>query len=55
MDIRPITTDDDYRQTLRDTERLMGAEPDTPEGDRLNALVTVVEVWESQQGADKLA
>jgi HTH-type transcriptional regulator/antitoxin HigA len=46
MNVRPIKTDQDYRQTLKDIESLMSAEADTPEGDRLDVLVTLVEAYE---------
>lgn len=46
MEIVPITTDRDYRRTLKEIEGLMTAERDTPEGDRLDVLVTLVEAWE---------
>jgi HTH-type transcriptional regulator/antitoxin HigA len=46
MDITPIKTDADYRATLREIETLMTAEPGTPEDERLDLLVTLVEAWE---------
>lgn len=46
MEIRPIRTEADYRATLKDIESLMAAEPNTPEGDRLDVLVTLVEAYE---------
>ena len=48
MNIEPIKTDGDYRRTLAEIEGLMTAERDTPEGDRLDVLVTLVEAWEAQ-------
>lgn len=48
MEIAPIKTDHDYRQALDAIEGLMGAERDTPEGDRLDVLVTLVEAWEAK-------
>lgn len=48
MDIRPIKTKTDYRATLREIETLMAASPGTPEGDRLDVLVTLVEAYERQ-------
>lgn len=48
MDIRPIKTKADYRATLREIETLMSALPGTPEGDRLDVLVTLVEAYERQ-------
>jgi HTH-type transcriptional regulator / antitoxin HigA len=48
MDIKPIKTDADYRATLREIESLMTAEPGTPEDERLDVLVTLVEAWERE-------
>jgi HTH-type transcriptional regulator/antitoxin HigA len=46
MDIKPIRTEADYQATLKEIEGLMMAAPDTPEGERLDVLVTLVEAWE---------
>lgn len=46
MDIKPIRTDADYRMALREIESLMMAKPDTPEGEKLDVLVTLVEAYE---------
>lgn len=46
MNIRPIKTEEDYRATLREIESLMTAELNTPEGERLDVLVTLVEAYE---------
>ena len=46
MNVKPIKTDKDYRETLKEIEALMLAEADTPEGDRLEVLVTLVEAYE---------
>ena len=48
MDIRPIHTDDDYQQALADIDALFDALPNTPEGDQLDILTTLVEVYESR-------
>lgn len=48
MEIKPIKTDADYRAVLKDIESLMAAQPDTPEGERLDVLVTLVEAYESK-------
>lgn len=48
MDIKPIKGAGDYRATLREIERLMGAPPGSPEGERLDVLVTLVEAYERQ-------
>ena len=49
MDIKPIKTDADYRATLKEIESLMTAKPDTPEGEKLDVLVTLVEAYESKR------
>jgi HTH-type transcriptional regulator / antitoxin HigA len=46
MDIAPIKNQRDYRRALKDIEGLMTAKRNTPEGDRLDVLVTLVEAWE---------
>jgi HTH-type transcriptional regulator/antitoxin HigA len=46
MNIMPIKTDAEYQRTLRDTEVLMSAPADTPEGDKLDVLTTLVEAYE---------
>ena len=48
MEVVPIKTDRDYRCTLKEIEGLMTAERDTPEGDRLDVLVTLIEAWEAR-------
>lgn len=59
MDIRPIKTETDYEEALQAIERLMHAELDTPEGDRLDILVTLVEAYEAKHypmaGPDPIA
>jgi HTH-type transcriptional regulator / antitoxin HigA len=46
MDIRPIRTKANYRAALKEIERLMHAERDTREGERLDILATLVESYE---------
>lgn len=46
MEITPIKTESDYQAALREIEGLMDARPDTPEGDRLNIMTTLVETYE---------
>ena len=46
MEIKPIRTEEDYRATLQEIESLMAAETGTPEGERLDVLVTLVEAYE---------
>ncbi len=48
MKIKPIKTTKDYREALHEIETLMNAKPDTPEGDRLDVLATLVEAYESK-------
>ena len=48
MNISPIKTQRDYRHALREIEGLMTAKRNTPEGDRLDVLVTLVEAWERE-------
>ncbi len=48
MDIKPIRTKADYRAALKAIESLMGAKARTPEGDRLDVLVTLIEGYERQ-------
>ena len=50
MDIKPIKTEVDYDAALKEIERLMESEvePDTPAGDRLEVLVTLVEAYEAK-------
>lgn len=48
MDIKPIKSEADYRATLREIEGLMGSKADTPEGDRLDVLVTLVQAYEAR-------
>ena len=48
MDIKPIKTDADYRAALIAIENLMAAEPDTPQGARLDVMVTLIEAYEAK-------
>jgi HTH-type transcriptional regulator/antitoxin HigA len=48
MDIIPIKTHRDHRRALKEIESLMAAKRNTPNGDRLDVLVTLVEAWERQ-------
>jgi HTH-type transcriptional regulator/antitoxin HigA len=48
MDITPIKTQRDYRRALKEVEGLMTAKRNTPEGDRLDVLVTLIEAWEAK-------
>ena len=46
MNIKPIKTAADYRAALREVESLMTAAPNTPEGEKLDVLVTLIEAYE---------
>ena len=46
MDIKPIKTERDYNAANKRIEALWGAKKDTTEGDELDLLVTLVEVYE---------
>lgn len=48
MDIKPIRTKSDHKAALRQIEGLMQAKRNTPEGDRLEVLVTLVEAYERE-------
>ncbi len=48
MDIKPIRTRKDHQAALKAIEGLMGAKRNTPEGDRLDVLVTLVQAYESK-------
>ncbi len=48
MDIKPIRTKADYRAALKAVDSLMGAKARSPEGDRLDVLVTLIEGYERQ-------
>lgn len=48
MKIKPIKTEEDYQQALEEIRKLFNAEIDTPEGDKLDILVTLVEAYERE-------
>lgn len=47
MIARPIKTEADYASALAAIDRLMGAEPGTPEASELEVLVLLVETYEA--------
>lgn len=49
MEIRPIRTEADYDAALAEVDGLMDAEVDTPKGDRLDVLATLVEAYEARR------
>lgn len=46
MEIGPIKTEQDYNSAIKRIEELWGAKKDSPTGDELNLLVTLVESYE---------
>ena len=48
MDIKPIKTEVDYESALEEIDRLFDSEPGTPDGDKLEVLVTLVEAYEAK-------
>lgn len=46
--LRPIRNEEDYETALEEIEVLWDAEPDTPEADRLDILVMLVEAYEAE-------
>ena len=47
MEIEPIKSKRDHRRALKEIEGLMDAKRNTPQGDRLDVLVALVEAWET--------
>ena len=50
MDIHPIRSEDDYRAVMREISAFFDnePEPDTPEGDRFDILLTLAESFEAK-------
>ena len=46
MEIKPVKTRSAYRAALKEIESLMNARGNTPDGERLDILVTLVEAYE---------
>ena len=47
-DVKPIRTEKDYEAALARVDELMGAAPGSLEGDELDVLVDLVELYESK-------
>ena len=47
MEIKPIKSASDHRRALKEIEGIFDAVPGTPDGDRLEVLATLVEVYEA--------
>ena len=50
MDIRPIRNEQDYKAALKEAARLFEnpPEPNTPEGDQFEVMLTLIESYESK-------
>ena len=48
MEITPIKTERDHKAALKEIDGLMTAKKNTPEGDRLDVLVTLVMAYEAK-------
>lgn len=48
MEIKPIRTEMDYQAALKEIESLLDSQLGSPEGDRLDILVTLVEAYEAR-------
>ena len=49
MTIKPVKTERDYQNALREIEKLWDGKPNTAAGDRLDVLVTLVEAYEQKR------
>ena len=47
-ELRPIRSKADYEAALEEVEQLWGAKCGTPEGDRVDVLATLIEVFEAK-------
>jgi len=47
-DIKPINSEADYESVLAQVAELMDATPNSPDGDRLDVLVTLIEAYEEK-------
>ena len=48
MNVQPVKNEESYELALARVDALMNAEPDTPEGDELDILVTLIEAYEEK-------
>lgn len=49
MNVRPIRTEKEHRAALREIEVLWGAAEGTPEGDKLDVLLALVDIYEERR------
>jgi len=47
VEIRPIRSEADHERALLEVEKLWGAEPGSPKGDRLDVLATLIDAYEN--------
>jgi HTH-type transcriptional regulator/antitoxin HigA len=50
-ELKPIRTDADHAAAMEEVARLWGAKSGTPEGDRLDVLVTLIDAYETRHHA----
>jgi HTH-type transcriptional regulator / antitoxin HigA len=50
-ELKPIRSEADHAAALAQVERLWGAKPGTPEGDRLDVLATLIDAYEAEHHA----
>ncbi len=48
MEIKPIRSEADYQSALKEVESLMMAQPNTPDGEKLDVMVTLIEAYEAK-------
>ncbi len=48
MNIEPIKDEDSYQRALARVQKIMDAEPGTPEDDELDVLATLIEAYEDR-------
>jgi HTH-type transcriptional regulator / antitoxin HigA len=47
FDLKPLRSEADYKLALKAAEALMGAKSRSPEGERLDILVALIEAYEA--------
>lgn len=47
-DVKPIRTVADYKKALAEARKLWGSKGGTPQGDRLDVLATLIDVYEAE-------